>query len=206
MLNMSSIKHYMNNKPINVYNLYKYMVNLYKLGIIPEFNVHFNGNLSEIIFVTEYNNPKWDIQGTSIIVYNIEFETWRGCINTQNLTELCNKYPYLFEKNLFVENTNIIEEYITMQSPDINDILEPCLNPFENQYKSVYCHNYDLRNLYIANTDKIHNIIFSNYHGFLNNVINRKNFLDFKKNNENHNNHYNNYIYLNYNDFMSLYL
>ncbi len=169
-----SNKHYMNDYPISIYNLYKYMVNLYKLGVIPEFNVHFNNDLTEIIFLTEYDNNKWKHQGTSIITYNINTKKWKGCINTHTINQLCSKYPYLLEKNLFIDNTIINEEYLTMESYDIDDILEPSLNPFEIEYLNISC-NYDLRNLHSIDNKEINNMYFSCYHAFINNII-RKEF------------------------------
>lgn len=191
---MSSDKYYINNTPINIYNLYKYMINLYKLGVIPEFKVHFNNDLSEIIFVTEYNNPKWEKEGTSIIIYNNNIKKWKSCINTHTKDELCLKYPHLLEKNLFTDITVINEEYLTFESYYIDDILEPSLNPFDPCYLDSSCY-YDLRKLYSINNQKIDNMYFSSYHGFINNSIHK----EFNIEN-------NNCSYLTYNDFINKYL
>ena len=173
------MNHFMNNHPINVHNLYKYMINLYKLGVIPEFNVHFNSDLTEMIFVTEYNSTKWGQKGTSIITYNINKKKWKTCINTKTIDELVSKYPYLFEKSLFTGITTIIEEYLTFESDNIDDILEPALNPFDTQYLDINC-NYDLRNLYTINKKHIHNMYFSNYQGFINNIIQDKSNINYE--------------------------
>ncbi len=206
---MSSTTYYINNQPINIYNLYKYMINLYKLGIIPEFNVHFNNDLTEIIFLTEYNNTKWGINGTSIIMYNINTNKWRACINTLTKEELYIKYPHLYEKNLFVENTLIIEEYITFESYNIDDILEPALNPFDIKYLNVNNYNNNnLRNLYSINNQQIHNMYFNCYHGFINNVIIKEFNLDNSNNyGPGWSNFYNlGYSYLTYNNLINDYI
>ena len=202
-----SIKHYMNNNPISIYNLYKYMVNLYKLGVIPEFNVHFNNDLTEIVFLTEYNNNKWNHQGTSIITYNINTKKWKACISTHNINQLCSKYPYLLEKKLFINNTIINEEYLTFESYDIDDILEPALNPFEIEYLNITC-NYDLRNLCSIDNKEINNMYFNCYHVFINNII-RKEF-DIK-NNADYGEVWKHYYtsansYLTYNNFLNEYI
>ncbi len=202
------IKHYINNNPISIYNLYKYMVNLYKLEVIPEFNVHFNNDLTEIIFLTEYNNNKWKHQGTSIITYNINTKKWKSCINTHMINQLCSTYSYLLEKNLFIDNTIINnEEYLTMESYDIDDILEPSLNPFETQYLNIPC-NYDLRNLFTIDNKQINNMYFSCYHTFINNLIRKEfdiqNSAEYGKEWEYY--YTPNNSYLTYNNFLNEYI
>ena len=176
------------------------MINLYKLGVIPEFQVHFNNDMTEIIFLTEYTNNKWEMQGTSIITYNMNIKKWKGCINTRTKDELCIKYPHLFEKNLFINNTIIIEEYVTFESYDIDDILEPSLNPFDARYLDVnYC--YNLTQLYSINKTKIYNMFFAKYHVFLNNLIYKDNDLANCKDV-----YFRQYSYLTYNYFLQEYI
>lgn len=184
---MSVVKHYMNNNPISIHNLYKYMKYLYKNGTIPEFKVHFNGDLTEIIFLTEYNSEKWGQEGTSIITYNINQNKWKCCINTKPINELYIEYPYLFENNLYTGITVINEDYLTFESENIDDILEPALNIFYNKN--------DQKNLQSTNTTYIYNMVFSDYHAFINNIIYRDSIINNTK-----------YNYLNYNSFEKEYI
>jgi hypothetical protein len=197
---MSSNKHYMNMQPITIYNLYKYMINLYKLGVIPSFSVNFNTDLNEIIFTICYDDIKWDKYGTSVISYNINTRKWKTRLNTLSLEELYNNYNYLIENNNVIFDKKFSDNnYLVLESYNIDDILEPSLNPFEPQYMNYG--NYNLRDLVTVNSNHVHNINFSCYHMFINNVIKFETdikFIKYKAQNDTIPEHLWNIIYENY--------
>ncbi len=154
---MTNHKYNMNNIPINISNIYKYLINLYKLEIIPYFNVEFNDDLTEIIFTFEYeNNNKWGKIGTSTIMYNINTKLWTSRFNT--MTE---------------------NKYLVLQSEHIEDILEPSLNSFDIKYSNN--NKYNLMNLVDVNNQEIHNIKYIYYYTFINNLIKTEKINSFNK-------------------------
>lgn len=124
-------KYLMNKKPINIHNLYIFLSNLYKLGIIPNFNVDFNNDLTEINYVFEYNDDKWERNGTSTIMYNINTKLWTSRFNT----------------------TTTNSKYIILQSLNIEDILEQSLNSFDikniESVNNKELHNVKYYNYYV---------------------------------------------------------
>ena len=73
---MASIKHTLDNNPINVCNMYKYLINLYKLDIIPIFKVEIKNKLNELVFIFEH----------ATIIYNVNTKKWKIIINELNNT------------------------------------------------------------------------------------------------------------------------
>ncbi len=146
--------HYMNNKPICIYNIYKYFVNLYKLGVIPEFKVEVKNNLTEVIFTFNYDNKR-----TSTIIYDTNTDSWISYTNVLSLKEIYSNpnFAYLFEKQMVGYDNDMT----ILRSYDINDIIEPSLTPFSDS----------LRNLTDVNNDKLHNINHRHYYMFINNLI-----------------------------------
>jgi hypothetical protein len=84
--------------------------------------------------VTIYSSNKWAKNGVSIIKYNILTRKWTSVIDNITLGQLINQYPYLYTNEMISTNYNPpYIEYI-LESSNINDILEPSLNPFEKIY------------------------------------------------------------------------
>ena len=93
-----------NNEPLSVLNIHKYLSYLLKLFVIPPFNVSFDNN--EMQIVTVYNSNKWAKNGVSIIKYNILTRKWTSIIDTMIFIELNTHYPYLVENNMVSTNYN----------------------------------------------------------------------------------------------------
>ena len=153
---------------LSVPKLYKYLANLYKLGVIPSFDVQVTNYMNELVFTTKYADSKWCKSGTSKIVYNINTKKWTGYTNTLTYDTIYNNYYYLIENNMISNNNN----NIILESSNICDILEPSLNCFDNIYitSNKYL-NIDLRNLVDINEKKIHNIDHRTYYIFIKYLI-----------------------------------
>ncbi len=180
---MTSIMHYNNNKQVCIYNIYKYLANLYKIGAIPEFKVEIHNKLTEVVFTFNYNNKY------STIKYNTNSGIWTSYTNILTLDEIYNNpdFSYLFDNKMIGYENNMI----ILQSYDINDILEPSLTPFNNNQ----------RNLYDVNNTKLHNLDHRHYYMFINNLINNDKNIIINECEENYNLHY-----LNYNEFVNEYV
>ena len=127
--------HHIHNEPISIFNFHKYLNYLWVLGIIPEFKITFNEDFTELQLISIYtHNNKWKKYGISLITYNINTRKWKSVIDIMTYEDLKNQYPYLIEKNLVSVSYN--QPYIeyVLESDDINNILEPSLNPFDNMY------------------------------------------------------------------------
>ena len=66
---MATITHYMNNSPINIHNIYKYLISLFKIKVIPSFEVEIK--YDEINFIFTH----------ATIRYNIYTKMWKSIIN-----------------------------------------------------------------------------------------------------------------------------
>jgi hypothetical protein len=154
---MNSTSHYFNNQPLSIYNLYKYLSNLYKLNIIPSFEVDICDNLENIIFTFYYK------YGTSQIKYNIHNKKWRSLFNTISFERFlyeCNKYYYyiIINKDINISRNN---DYIMLESSNIDDILEPSLNKFDSSYINIYS----------TNNIRLNNLIESDFYVFINKIM-----------------------------------
>ena len=125
-----------NNEPLSVLNIHKYLSYLLKLFVIPPFNVSFDNN--EMQIVTVYNSNKWAKNGVSIIKYNILTRKWTSIIDTMTFIELNTHYPYLVENNMVSTNYNYPYIEYVLESYNISDILEPSLNPFDKKYINTF--------------------------------------------------------------------
>ena len=172
---MSSIKHYMNNEPISIHNIYKYLVNLLKIKVIPYFMVSINNTKDEITFTFNYTDIKFGKFGQSKLIYNIYTQIWTSTFNTTSFNTICKNYDYLIKANMVsinnIVNNNIV---INLQSKNIDDILEPSLNPFNTEL------NIDVYNMHEIDNTEIHNIYHSEYYLFMNNVIQLDSYNKFK--------------------------
>jgi hypothetical protein len=84
--------------------------------------------------ITIYKSNKWVKSGVSIIKYNILTRKWTSIIDNITFSELIDLYPYLYTNEMISTNYNPpYIEYI-LESSNIDDILEPSLNPFEKIY------------------------------------------------------------------------
>jgi hypothetical protein len=172
---MSAAKHYMNNEPISIHNIYKYLVNLLKIKVIPYFMVSINNTKDEITFTFNYTDIKFGKFGKSKLIYNIYTKIWTSKFNTTSFNTICKNYNYLIKANMVsidnIVNNNIV---INLQSQNIDDILEPSLNPFNTEL------NIDVYNMHEIDNTVIHNIYHSEYYLFMNNVIQLDNYNKFK--------------------------
>jgi len=163
----------MNNNPVNIYNIYKYLVNLFKIEVIPAFKVEIRNKLTEIIFTFNYNNKQ------STIIYNTETKLWRSYTNVVSLNDIQsnNNYDYSYLiKNKMIAFDN---DMFIFQSYDINDILEPSLTPFS---PVIFNDNYlDPRYLYDVDNIKLHNLNHKHYYMFINNLYHNDKKMIFEK-------------------------
>jgi hypothetical protein len=143
-------EYYINNVPINIWNLIKYLCYLKTYGIIPEFSVsHDIDNLYIQTIYTDYNG-KWNKNGVSLIKYNIYTKKWTSIIDHIKYAEIYEKYYYLIEYNMIKINYNHPYAEYELESDYFEDILEPSLNSFNNEYINEYRIplNINPRNLY----------------------------------------------------------
>jgi hypothetical protein len=200
---MHDIIHYINNKPISIYNIYKYLINLYKLDVIPLFKVEIHNKLTEAVFTFNYDNEKH-----STIIYNTDSELWTIITNVQTIDEIYNNkyYSYLFNNQMIGYNNNMF----IFQSYEINDILELAFTSFNS------LNNIDIYNLYDIDDKKINNLDYRHYYMFINNLYSNDRKIVFDKYKENINympnelwdNIYSYYKFdnLNFNEFVNNFL
>ncbi len=164
---MASIKHYITGNSINIHNFYKYMCNLFISNGIPSFVVSFDNNLNNIIYTIVYNN-QFGKNGTSKIIYNIYTKKWSSHINTITYDEIYSNYYYLIENNMV--SFDNINQTIILESYNIDDILEPSLNPLNN----------NLRNIINVDNTIIHNVSQQQFYLFIKNLLNYEEYSKFK--------------------------
>ena len=82
---MSTIIHYMNNSPIDIHNIYKYLVSLFKIKVISSFDVEIK--YDEISFIFKH----------ATIRYNIYTKIWESIINNNN--NISNKNQIILKSN-----------------------------------------------------------------------------------------------------------
>lgn len=130
--------YYIDNEPVNIWNFIKYLCYLKTYGIIPEFSVsHDIDNLYIQTIYTDYNG-KWNKNGVSLIKYNIYTKKWTSIIDHIKYAEIYEKYYYLIENDMIKVNyTHPYVEYV-LESDYLEDILEPSLNSFNNEYINDY--------------------------------------------------------------------
>ena len=130
--------YYIDNVPVNICNFIKYLCYLKTYGVIPEFSVsHDIDNLYIQTIYTDYNG-KWNKNGVSLIKYNIYTKKWTSIIDHIKYAEIYEKYYYLIENDLIKVNyTHPYVEYV-LESDYLEDILEPSLNSFNNEYINDY--------------------------------------------------------------------
>jgi hypothetical protein len=155
----------MNNSPINIHNIYKYLISLFKIKVIPSFEVEIK--YDEISFIFTH----------ATIRYNIYTKIWKSIINNNNYEVLVKTYPYLV-KNIISINNEII-----LKSNKIDDILEPTFSQFN--LVLIDNNNIDPRNMHTIDNKKIDNINNYSFYMFINNInryeLNTK-FENYKKN------------------------
>jgi hypothetical protein len=204
---MSYLEYYMNNNRLNIHNIYKYLVNLHKINVIPYFEVSFNDTKDEITFTFNYNN-EFDRCGTSKIIYNIYTKIWTSQFNTTSFENIYKNYKYLIENKMLSIDIIDTQLIINLESKKIDDILEPSLNPFNTNLEiNVY-------NMHNIDNVEMHNLYYSEYYLFMNNVIQLDGYHKIKSSTTNlpttlQDNIIDNYAILNnfsYNNFMELYI
>ncbi len=192
----------MNNIPVSIYNIYKYLASLHKIGFIPEFKVEIRNNLTEAVFTFKYDEDR-----QSTITFDTNTQAWTSYTNVMSLDEIYHNsnFAYLFEEKMIGYDN---ETYMAiLRSYDINDILEPSLTPF------YINSNINLRDIQDKNKTKLHNLNYRHYYMFINNLLkNDKNMIFDKYKEEINNNIPNemwNNIYqyynpddMNFNDFI----
>ena len=98
---MATITHYMNNSPINIHNIYKYLISLFKIKVIPSFEVDIK--YDEISFIFTH----------ATIRYNIYTKMWESIINNNEIILKSNKIDDILESTfspfnlVLIDNNNI---------------------------------------------------------------------------------------------------
>lgn len=130
--------YYIDNVPVDIWNFIKYLCYLKTYGIIPEFNVfHDINNLYIQTLYTDYNG-KWNKSGISLIKYNIYTKKWTSIIDHIKYAEIYEKYYYLIENNMIKVIYNYPYVQYELESDYFEDILEPSLNSFNEEYINNY--------------------------------------------------------------------
>ncbi len=129
-----------NGARLTVMNIIDYMFFLQAHCVIPKFSLNFTDNEMHITIIyvkNMYNN----LVGYTVIKYNINEKKWRSYINLETNMNSANIYPYLSQHYPYLVENNLIKvnfefpfyEYI-LESEYIEDILEPSLNNFNNNF------------------------------------------------------------------------
>jgi hypothetical protein len=160
--------YYLNNKPVNIFNIIQYLCYMKTYGIIPEFNV-FN-DIDNLYIETCYtNNCKWNKEGISLIKYNIYTKKWTSIIDHIKYQEIYEKYYYLIENDMIKVNYNHPYVEYELESDYFEDILEPSLNSFNDEYINDYRIQLDItpRNFIKHHIEYNYN----NYNNYIMNII-----------------------------------
>jgi hypothetical protein len=93
---MDVVKYSLNNKPIGVCNMYSYLINLFKLKVIPIFRTEIKNKLNELVFIFK----------NATIIYYVDTKKWKITINdtncvfeTYDINEILKITFELFNKN-----------------------------------------------------------------------------------------------------------
>ena len=194
MVKHTDKEYYLDNKPINILNIIQYLCYMKTYGIIPEFHVYHD--IYNLYIETHYLNTfKWKKEGVSLIKYNIYTKKWTSIIDHITYEEIYEKYYYLIENNLIKINYNHPYVEYELESDYFEDILEPSLNSFNNDYINEYRiplyinpRNFIKNNInYINNYNNIINTMMLGIETIYNNLYNDKHqniFPFFEKYNE----------------------
>ncbi len=137
-------RYYIDNEPLSVKNVIKYLYCLENYGIIPHFTLNITDTELHITVIYGYTTTLQPVMGFTNIVYNINTKKWKGINNIASIIDgqkVDNRYnniqtnfPFVIENHLLKINfDNYYVEYI-ITSDYIEDVLEPSLNVFEATY------------------------------------------------------------------------
>jgi hypothetical protein len=130
-----------NNEPLSVKNVIKYLYCLNRNGIIPQFTLNITNTELHIIVIYGYSTTSLPLMGFTNIVYNIYTKKWKSINNIASLIDrqkvdnrfnnIQTNFPFVIQNNLLKINfDNYYVEYI-ITSDYIEDVLEPSLNLFD---------------------------------------------------------------------------
>jgi hypothetical protein len=161
---LTTKRYNINNEPISIRNIIYYLTNLSWLGVIPKPYVNIIDN--EIHIMTVYDiSSKCSYYGTSLIIYNIHTQKWKaildiatsfigGTLTLNTYERIKNDYYYLIENNMVSINYNYPYVEYVLVSDYLEDILEPALNNFSEDYVSVCSKHINPRNIILDEGDK----------------------------------------------------
>lgn len=131
----------LDDKPINVCNMYKFLINLFKLDIIPIFKTQINNKLNELVFI--FTN--------ATITYYVDKTIWEITIGdfnnkyvfeSNNINEILKIALKLFSKNEVynihtvnnkkIHNLNQYNYYMF-----VNNFIKHEQNKYVNKYKKT---------------------------------------------------------------------
>ena len=130
-----------NNEPLSVKNVIKYLYCLNRNGIIPKFTLNITNTELHITVIYGYSTTSLPFMGFTTIVYNIYTKKWQSINNIVTLIDgqkvdnrfnnIQTNFPFIIQNNLLKINfDNYYVEYI-ITSDYIEDVLEPSLNLFD---------------------------------------------------------------------------
>jgi len=142
------IKYYINNEPLSIKNVIKYLHYLYQKSVIPHFTLNLSDDELAITTIYSATSTQLRLSGYTIITYNIYTKKWKGSINLASIidgrlvdktyTNILKDFPFVVDNNLLTINyQQPYVEYI-IESNYIEDVLEPSLNVFTHAFLNTY--------------------------------------------------------------------
>jgi hypothetical protein len=157
------------NVPLNILNVINYLYYLNYKEIIPAFTFNFDNEVKETMTITviySLSSTNLPLSGYTTITYNIQTQKWKSSINLSSIIDgrLIDKtfiniqrdFPFVIDNHLLKINyQHPYVEYV-IESEYIEDVLEPSLNKFINDWNR---NNIDPYNINIINEPIINNYI-----------------------------------------------
>ena len=157
------------NEPLNISNVINYLYYLNYHEIIPAFTFNFDNEIKETMTITviySLSSTNLPLSGYTTITYNIQTQKWKSSINLLSIidgrlkdktfTNIQRDFPFVIDNNLLKINyQHPYVEYV-IESEYIEDVLEPSLNKFINNWNR---NNIDPYNINIINDPIINNNI-----------------------------------------------
>jgi len=174
------VQYNIDNEPLDIKNVIKYLYCLKLYQIIPHFNLDITDkelNITTIYSPTSTNLP---FNGYTVITYNIYTKKWKGVINLNNIENgslvnktylnLKNNFPFVIDNDLLsIKYEHPYAEHI-IESEYLEDVLEPSLNVFRHNLfnprniNSAICFATVIRNGYSITYNNIYGMDYAIEH------------------------------------------
>ena len=139
------------NEPLNMGNVIKYLYYLNYEKIIPPFTFNFDKEMNDTMTIIVIYSPSSTIiplSGHTIITYNIHTQKWKSSINLLSIIDgrlvnrtfanIQQKFPFVIDNNLLKINYQYPYVEYVIESDYIEDVLEPSLNEFISDHIDPY--------------------------------------------------------------------